>query len=175
MLGWGTRVCGAKKGHGCKRKKQDTAELVCGVTSFSLQETIAEELLKVNRGHWAVDAAHRILDHLHAFDEDRSRIRTDHGPEIMACLCRFAPSVLKHYQKRSLQPITEQFFRLCGQFRIVLDYLKPTAHTKPRRAKNRRLTVGYLPLEHSHLTHQTDSLCCTPSGRHSRVLNLIVR
>ncbi len=158
-----------------KGKKQDTVELACGVTSFRLQETIAEELLKVNRCHWAVEAAHRILDYLHAFDEDRSRIRADHGPEIMACLCRFAPSVLKHYQKRSLQPITEQFFRLRGQFRIVLDYLKLTAHTKPRRAQKPPLNCCYLPLEHAHLTLQTDSLCRTPSGRHSRVLNLTAR
>ena len=48
----------------------------------------------------------------------------------MACVCRFALSVLKHCQKRNLQPITEQLSRLRDQPRIVLDFLKPTGNTK---------------------------------------------
>ena len=47
-----------------------------------------QRLLTLNRGHWTIEATHHILDW--SFDEDRSRIRSGHGPENMTRLRRFA-------------------------------------------------------------------------------------
>lgn len=46
------------------------------------------------RGHWGIEnSLHWVLDV--TFDEDRSRIRKDHGPENFALLRRFALSLIK--------------------------------------------------------------------------------
>ena len=63
-------------------------ETVYGVTSLSPQGASPQRLLSLNRGHWTIEATHHILDW--SFDEDRSRIRTGHGPENMTRLRRFA-------------------------------------------------------------------------------------
>ena len=44
-------------------------------------------------GHWTVEALHNLLDS--AFDEDRCRIRTGHGPVITTRLRRFAVGVIR--------------------------------------------------------------------------------
>ena len=55
----------------------------------------AKEYARYIRGHWAIEnALHWTLDM--TFDEDRSRIRKDHGPENLALLRRLAVSVLKN-------------------------------------------------------------------------------
>jgi predicted transposase YbfD/YdcC len=47
------------------------------------------------RGHWGIEnALHWVLGMV--FDEDRSRIRRDHGQENLALLRRLAVSVLKN-------------------------------------------------------------------------------
>jgi predicted transposase YbfD/YdcC len=46
------------------------------------------------RGHWGIEnSLHWVLDV--TFDEDRSRIRKDHGPDNFALLRRFAISIIK--------------------------------------------------------------------------------
>ena len=60
-----------------KKSGRRSVELGHGVTSHS--SDTAERLLALNRGHRTVEAVHHILDN--AFDENRSRIRTGHGPE----------------------------------------------------------------------------------------------
>ena len=82
-------------------KKKDSVEIAIGVTSLSKDEPTAQEVLQVNRGHWAVESAHWVLDNTHAFDEDASQIRCGHGPENMACMRRFALTVLRYYKRRS--------------------------------------------------------------------------
>ena len=67
------------------------------------------------------------------FDEDRSRIRTGHGPENMTRLRRFAIGVLKSKQKR-YETVREQMLRLNRMPRVVLDYLKLTGNTALRSA-----------------------------------------
>ena len=118
-------------------KMKDSIEIAFGVTSLSKDETSAQEVLQVNRVHWAVESAHCVLDNPHAFDEDASRIRCGHGPENMACMQRFALTVLRHCQQRSKKPpaITEQLFRLRCNQRKALEYFKLTGNTRPRRAQ----------------------------------------
>jgi predicted transposase YbfD/YdcC len=51
------------------------------------------------RGHWGIEnGQHWILDV--CFQEDQSRMRTDHSPENMALLRRLALSLLKHYGRK---------------------------------------------------------------------------
>ena len=116
-----------------KGKNPDRVEIVYGITSRSKEESNAEEILSTNRGHWAVEIAHHVLDNPQAFNEDGSRIRCGHGPENMACMRRLALTLLRYYQQRNRQPITEQIERLKYNPRRVLDYLKLTGNTRPRR------------------------------------------
>jgi predicted transposase YbfD/YdcC len=55
----------------------------------------AKEYADYIRGHWGIEnSLHWVLDMV--FDEDRSRIRKDHGQENLALLRRLAVSVLKN-------------------------------------------------------------------------------
>ena len=50
------------------------------------------------RGHWGIEnGLHWVLDV--SFDEDQSRMRTDHSAENMALLRRLALSLLKQHGK----------------------------------------------------------------------------
>jgi predicted transposase YbfD/YdcC len=61
---------------------------------ISSRKMSAEQFLKVIRGHWGIEnSLHWTLDV--TFDEDRSRVRKDHGPENLALLRRMAVSMLK--------------------------------------------------------------------------------
>ena len=52
-------------------------------------------MLAISEGHWGIEnSLHWVLDMV--FDEDRSRIRKDHGQENLALLRRLAVSVLKN-------------------------------------------------------------------------------
>ena len=104
------------------------SETVYGVTSLSPQGASPQRLLTLNRGHWTIEATHHILDW--SFDEDRSRIRTGHGPENMTRLRRFAIGLIK---ARGLA-VAETMRRLSRNPRRVLDFLKMTANACPRAA-----------------------------------------
>ena len=73
---------------------------------------------------------HRILDDSDAWNEDNSRIRTGHGPENMTRLRRFAVGVIKTHAK----PVTATLRKLHRSPRLLLDYLKMTATTRPKPA-----------------------------------------
>ena len=103
-------------------------ETAYGVTSLTPQAASAQRLLTLNRGHWTSEATHHILDW--SFDEDRSRIRTGHGPENMTRLRRFAIGLIK---ARGLG-VAETMRNLARKPRRVLDFLKMTANTSPRTA-----------------------------------------
>ena len=116
-----------------KGKDKDSHEIAFGVTSAGKDETSAQEVLRINRNHWAVESAHNVLDNRNGFDEDASQIRCKNGPENMACMRRFALTVLRHYQQKNDRPITEQLLRLGYRPRTALEYLKLTGNTRPRR------------------------------------------
>ena len=71
---------------------------------------------------------HHILDW--SFDEDRSRIRTGHGPHNMTRLRRFAIGLIK---ARGLA-VAETMRRLARNPRRVLDFLKMANNAAPRPA-----------------------------------------
>lgn len=103
-------------------------ETAYGVTSLPPQAASPQRLLTLNRGHWTIEATHHILDW--SFDEDRSRIRTGHGPENMTRLRRFAIGLIKG---RGLT-VAETMRNLARNPRRVLDLLKMTNNVAPRPA-----------------------------------------
>ena len=103
-------------------------ETAYAVTSLTPRAASPERLLTLNRGHWTVEAMHHILDW--SFDEDRSRIRSGHGPENMTLLRRFAIGLIKG---RELA-VAETMRNLARNPRRLLDFLKMTDNVVPRPA-----------------------------------------
>ncbi len=109
-----------------KKTGEHTREIALGVTSRPPQQASPQRLLAVNRGHWAIESVHYIIDW--NFDEDRSRIRTGFGPENITRLRRFAVGILKSFQKPA-QSIAELMRKLCFRTRLVFDYLRMTKNS----------------------------------------------
>ena len=119
--------CQVRKG----RVVDTTVDTSWGVTSHPPHTADAQTLLRINRGHWTIEGSvHRILDDSDAWNEDNSRIRTGHGPQNMTRLRRFAVGVIKTHAK----PVTATLRKLHRSPRLLLDYLKMTANTRPKPA-----------------------------------------
>ena len=76
--------------------------------------------------NWSIESVHYIIDW--NYDEDRSRIRTDFGPENISRLRRFLIGILKSFQKPA-QSLSEMMRILCFSTRRVFDYLRMTKNT----------------------------------------------
>jgi predicted transposase YbfD/YdcC len=61
-----------------------TTVAVYAITSLTGPQADPTLLARWLRGHWAIEALHWIRDV--SFDEDRSQVRTNNGPQIMAAL-----------------------------------------------------------------------------------------
>jgi predicted transposase YbfD/YdcC len=73
-----------RDGKECSEVRYHISSLPLGVKTFA----------QAVRGHWGIEnSLHWVLDV--TFDEDRSRIRKDHGPDNFALLRRFAVSLIK--------------------------------------------------------------------------------
>lgn len=70
------------------------------ITSLYPETTGPAELLSLVRGHWSIEALHHIQDV--TYDEDRSRIRTRHGPANMTTLTRLAVAVIRQLGYRTV-------------------------------------------------------------------------
>lgn len=116
-----------------KKTGKPSGDIALGVTSRTPQQASPQRVLAVNRGHWAIESVHHIIDW--NYDEDRSRIRTGFGPENITRLRRFAVGILKSFQKPA-QSIAEMMRTLCFRTRLVFDYLRMTKNslTGPRGA-----------------------------------------
>lgn len=74
-----------------QRDGKEVADVRYFICSFKLG---VKKFARVVRGHWGIEnSLHWVLDV--TFDEDRSRIRKDHGAENFAHLRRFAISLIK--------------------------------------------------------------------------------
>ena len=109
-----------------KNTGEHTREIALGVTSRTPQQASPQRVLSVNRGHWAIESVHYIIDW--NYDEDRSRIRTGFGPENITRLRRFAVGILKSFQKPA-QSIAQMMRTLCLRTRLVFDYLRMTKNS----------------------------------------------
>jgi predicted transposase YbfD/YdcC len=102
-----------------KKTGKLSLEITYGVTSRPAQQASPQRVLRANRGHWVIESCHYIIDW--NYDEDRSRIRTGHGPENVTRLRRFAIGVLKSKGRGS---VAEKMRRLTRNVRLVFDYLR---------------------------------------------------
>lgn len=70
---------------------EETAYLI---TSLSPTEANPDRLLSLARGHWAIEnKSHYVRDV--TFDEDRSQVRKNSGPRVMATLRNLVISILR--------------------------------------------------------------------------------
>lgn len=109
-----------------KKSGKQRCEIAIGVTSRAPEQCTPQQLLELNRGHWSIESVHYIIDW--NYDEDRSRIRTGHGPTNVTRMRRFAIGVLKSFQKPN-QYIPEMMRQLACRTRLVFDYLRMTVNT----------------------------------------------
>jgi len=69
-------------------------EVRYGITSLRVWEAGAAELLRYVRGHWGIEnRLHWVRDE--TLGEDRSQVRSDHAPEVMAGLRNSAIALLR--------------------------------------------------------------------------------
>jgi predicted transposase YbfD/YdcC len=108
-----------------KKSGQSSHEVAYGLTSQTPDQAGAPSVLATNRGHWSIEnSCHYILDW--NYDEDRSRIRTGHGPENITRLRRFAIGLIKQRRVRS---VAQKMRQLNRNVRLVLDYLCMTQNS----------------------------------------------
>lgn len=110
-----------------KKSGKITIEEVLGITSRTQEQTDAQHLLKLNRGHWVIEnSCHYVIDW--NFNEDRDRIRTGYGPENISRLRRFAITVIARVSDQ-MKSVAEQMRRLQRNTRLVFDYLRMTKNS----------------------------------------------
>ena len=103
-----------------KKTGATSREIAYGLTSRTPAQARPQRVLQVNRGHWTIEnGCHYILDW--NYDEDRSRIRTGHGPENITRLRRFAIGVIK---SRGARSVAQKMRQLTRHVRWVFDYLR---------------------------------------------------
>ncbi len=108
-----------------KKTGKRTIELAHGITSRPPEQADPQQLLKTNRGHWCIEnSCHYIIDW--NFDEDRSRIRTGHGPENISRLRRFAVGIIK---SKGVYSVAQKMRELHRNTRLVFDYLRMSKNT----------------------------------------------
>ncbi|MCK5348010.1 MAG: ISAs1 family transposase [Desulfobacula sp.] len=108
-----------------QKSGKETQETVYGITSKTPDLADAEQILKDNRGHWCIEnTCHYVIDW--NYNEDRSRIRTGHGPENISRIRRFAVGILK---QKKVYSVAQKMRRLNKNMRAVFDYLKMTRNS----------------------------------------------
>lgn len=113
-----------------KKTGKCSLEIAYGITSRPPEQADPRQVLKVNRGHWTIEnGCHYIIDW--NYDEDRSRIRTGHGPENITRLRRFAVGLIKSKGARS---VSQKMRELTRNVRLVFDYLRMTENSRARRS-----------------------------------------
>lgn len=85
-------------------------EQVAVITSLSPQQLPPAQLLELVRKHWSIEnRSHWVRDV--TYDEDRSQIRTAHGPRMMATLRNLAIAILRRLGFASIPPGHRHFAR----------------------------------------------------------------
>jgi predicted transposase YbfD/YdcC len=109
-----------------KKSGKYSRDVAYGITSQPPGQADAPSVLATNRGHWSIEnSCHYILDW--NYDEDRSRIRTGHGPENMTRLRRFAISIIK--AQKGVRSVAQKMRQLTRNVRLVFDYLRMTQNS----------------------------------------------
>ena len=115
-----------------KKSGATSREIAYGLTRRTPAQARPQRVLQVNRGHGIIEnGCHYILDW--NYDEDRSRIRTGHGPENITRLRRFAMGVIK---SRGARSVAQKMRQLTRHVRGVFDYLHMTENSCAGRRGN---------------------------------------
>ena len=113
-----------------KKTGKTSTDIAYGITSHTPQTADAARVLAYNRGHWSIEnGCHYTLDW--NWDEDRSTIRTGHGPENLTALRRFATGIIK---SRTQESVSSTIQRLGRNVRLVFDYLRMTENFRAHRS-----------------------------------------
>ncbi len=107
-----------------KKSGESSLEVAYGLTDRPPEQAGPQRVLQVNRGHWAIESCHYMIDW--NYDEDRSRIRTGHGPENITRLRRFAIGLIKSKGTRN---VAQKMRQLTRNVRLVFDYLRMTENS----------------------------------------------
>ena len=111
-----------------KKTGKFSNETIYGITSQTVDQSSPAQILADNRKHWSVESCHWMIDW--NYDEDRSLIRTGHGPENITRLRRFAIGLLK--SKGSKDTIPTMMKKLMWNPHAIFDTLKMTRNSMPR-------------------------------------------
>jgi predicted transposase YbfD/YdcC len=109
-----------------KKTGKRSCEIAFGITSRPPEQADPQKVLETNRGHWSIEnSCHYIIDW--NYDEDRSRIRTGHGPENVTRLRRFAIGLIK---SKGVRSVSQKIQQLNRNVRLVFDYLRMTKNSQ---------------------------------------------
>jgi predicted transposase YbfD/YdcC len=115
-----------------KKTGESSCDIAYGITSRTPEQADPQRVLTTNRAHWCIEnSCHYIIDW--NYDEDRSRIRTGHGPENITRLRRFAVGIIKSQAVRS---VSQKMRQLMRNVRLVFDYLRMTENSCVRAFRN---------------------------------------
>jgi len=90
------------------------------VTDLTKAEASVDHLLRLVRGHWAIESLHWIRDN--TFDEDRSQVRTGTLPRVLATLRNLAIGIIRYATDRTVN-IAAATRQLARQPDLTLDLL----------------------------------------------------
>jgi len=99
-----------------KKSGESSLEVSYGLTSRPPKQAGPQRILRVNRGHWAIESCHYMID----WNDDDDR------PENFTRLRRFAIGVLKSKGRGS---VAQKMRRLTRNVRLVFDYLRMTENS----------------------------------------------
>ena len=96
--------------------RKTTEQISFGVTSLSEEKASPENVLSFNRGHWSIEnKVHYVRDR--TFDEDRSQVRKNSAPQIMASLRNIVMSI---FRLADVKNIAAALRHCCGKVRKTL-------------------------------------------------------
>ncbi|MDT5062034.1 MAG: hypothetical protein QOH63_2493 [Acidobacteriota bacterium] len=91
-----------------KRTGELRREVAYAITSLSAERASARQLLQLWREHWHIEnKLHWVRDV--TFDEDRSQVRTEHIPQVMAALRNVAISLLRVCGAENIAAATRRY------------------------------------------------------------------
>lgn len=89
-------------------KGKTEAESVFGITSLGRDEADAKRLMELVRGHWGIEnGLHWVRDE--TLGEDRCRVRTGSGPQVLAGLRNAAVQILEEVDAPSKASAARRF------------------------------------------------------------------
>lgn len=105
-----------------KRTGRTTTERAYALSSLGLDQTSADELLRLWRGHWQIEnRLHRVRDV--TLGEDASRVRTGRGPQVLAAIRNTVISTLRLAGclnvAEALRMYAQFPYRALGQFVLI--------------------------------------------------------